>query len=298
MRKLLGFLLLAILIFPMSVQAQGTVRFDAVSVEIWPEYDRPDVLVIYRLSLAPDVELPTTLSIRVPAQAEINAVATGVAGGSLFTTQYTPQIEGEWKKITLTTSDSQVQIEFYDPLPKQESDRQFSFQWAGDYAAETFEVYFKLPIDATNFQSEPALTPLGTGTDNLAYYGLTVGGLDAGEIFSLSLDYQKSTARLSTSAQTVEPVEDLGSGMSGFQISEYLPWILGGLGVILIVAGIVYFVLSRKGNKPGSTGRKRHAPTRSEEAVSGATYCHQCGRRAQPGDQFCRACGTRLRREG
>jgi hypothetical protein len=159
-----------------------------------------------------------------------------------------------------------------------------------------FNVFFKLPIDATDFQSEPVMNPLGSGTDNLSYYGLNAGALDAGETFSISLGYQKTTDRLSTSGQSVEPVEDLGSGISGFRLSELLPWMIGILGLVLIAAGFIYFLSTRKGSKSGRAGRKRHAPSRTEEAAAGATYCHQCGRRAQPGDQFCRACGTRLRK--
>ena len=297
MRKLFGLILLVAFIFPFGVGAQGTVRFSSVEVEIWPEYDRPEVLVIYRLSLAGDVTLPVELSIRIPLEAEINAVATSNPAGTLMTAEYDAQAEGEWTRVTFSTSDPRAQIEYYAPLPKQEAGREYRFVWLGDYAVELFKIFFKLPIDATDFQSQPVMQFLNTGSDNLAYYGLDHGPLAVGEAYSLDLGYQKATDRLSTADMDVQPVEDLGSGIAGFPVQEYLPWVIGGLGLVLILVGVVYFASSRRGDRMSRITRKRHATARGEGASLEVTYCHQCGRRAQPGDQFCRACGVRLRRE-
>jgi len=45
--SLLMILLVSLLLTPITVRAQNTPAFDTVQVAIWPEYDRPDVLVIY-----------------------------------------------------------------------------------------------------------------------------------------------------------------------------------------------------------------------------------------------------------
>jgi len=47
------------------VSGQSTVVFDQVMIEIWPEYDRPDVLVIYRIQLADNVSLPVQVSLLI-----------------------------------------------------------------------------------------------------------------------------------------------------------------------------------------------------------------------------------------
>ena len=58
MRKLMLMLSLwIVLLVPVSVQAQGKLHFSLVSVDIWPEYDRPAVLMIYHITLAPDTSL-------------------------------------------------------------------------------------------------------------------------------------------------------------------------------------------------------------------------------------------------
>ena len=68
MRKFLVLLCLAILVLfpPLKAQAQEPVRFSEVEVSLWPEYDRPTVLVIYRITLSADTTLPVNLSVQIP----------------------------------------------------------------------------------------------------------------------------------------------------------------------------------------------------------------------------------------
>ncbi len=48
----------------------------SLAVELWPDYDRPAMLVLLTAELPPDVTLPATLTIPVPAEADIHAVAS------------------------------------------------------------------------------------------------------------------------------------------------------------------------------------------------------------------------------
>ena len=49
---------------PGSASAQEEINLDTLQVDLWPEYDKPEMLVIYRIQLSEDVQLPTTLSFR------------------------------------------------------------------------------------------------------------------------------------------------------------------------------------------------------------------------------------------
>jgi len=67
MRKLIMMLaLLVLLLVPVPVQAQDDIHLSSVSVDIWPEYDQPAVLVIYHIVLSSDVVLPATLTLHIP----------------------------------------------------------------------------------------------------------------------------------------------------------------------------------------------------------------------------------------
>jgi hypothetical protein len=76
-------------------------------------------------------------------------------------------------------------------------------------------------------------------------------------------------------------------------ISNYLPYFLGALGVVLIGGGAFYFWQTGRGRASRQSrhrGGMRLPLQRGEEV-----HCHACGTRAQAGDRFCRVCGTRLR---
>jgi hypothetical protein len=100
--------------------------------------------------------------------------------------------------------------------------------------------------------------------------------------------------------------------MGRLELPGFLPWVLGIvlLGIVLVVGlwfGMPYIVSgglyqSLFGRKTSAVDkrRRRRLPvnvTGGKTALEGA-YCHQCGRRASPGDRFCRSCGTRLRTGG
>ena len=57
-KKFIILLLIGFLFFVPGAQAQGTLRLAEFEVDLWPEYDRPDVLVIYKAKLPADVSLP------------------------------------------------------------------------------------------------------------------------------------------------------------------------------------------------------------------------------------------------
>jgi hypothetical protein len=117
--------------------------------------------------------------------------------------------------------------------------------------------------------------------------------LEAGEELPIRVTYTKSSDRLGVSDQPLETGEVDENTQGRVSLNNYLPYILGGLGVLLILAGGLYFWQSSKGK---SAPRRRHR-RREESSDGGEVYCHQCGKRAQSGDRFCRTCGTRLRKE-
>jgi len=144
-----------------------------------------------------------------------------------------------------------------------------------------------------------------TRTDGLVYYTAEVGALQAGEQFSVTIDYQKTTDELSASTLSVEPSAPITETTAGrMSIMQALPWALGALGLVLILGGgIWYWQSGQRSSFQGSKRRRRKASdsppvvTTREQADGEFIYCHQCGKRAGPNDRFCRACGARLRVE-
>jgi len=298
-RFLVLFLLLACLA-PGNVLAQGELRLPSVEVDLWPEYDRPTVLVIYRLTLPASASLPQELQLRIPSSAEINAVAVRQADGNLFTIPYDRQLAGDYMEISFQATLPDVQIEYYHPgLVKEGSSRHFEYTWPGDYAVESMEVQVQQPVDAADMRISPDLGNGVTAGDGLTYYTAQVGSLDAGQTFSITFDYIKPNDTLSSSNLQLEPSAPISDTPAGTSLTTILPWVLGFLGVVLIAGGGIWYWQS--GREPAQTKRRtrRKASAGPESAPPaqevGYIYCHQCGKRAAPGDRFCRTCGAQLR---
>jgi hypothetical protein len=303
LRRLFGLVCLAVLLLPTSVFAQDDVTLSELQVDLWPEFDRPSMLVMYNGTLSPSVSLPATLMFRIPAAAgDLHAVAVRQVDGSLYTADYARSVSGEWSLITFTATTLQFRFEYYDAgLTKDDAKRHVEYQWPGDYAVERLVVRVQQPSGATNMRISPNM---GGGQLNdeegLIYYGTEIGAVSQDDSFTIILDYENESDRLTSGNLQVEPSAPITSDTPGrIDLAKALPWALGALGLLLIAGGgWWYWQSGRQEEKPEKRQRRRATASMSQVAVQGdGVYCHQCGKRAEPGDRFCRACGTKLRIE-
>ena len=299
MRKWFPVFILGVLfVFPSLASAQAGIRIATLDVQLWPEYDQPSMLVIYDFTIAPETKLPTSLTFHIPAGANLIAVASNQSGSLVNVPYDGPVKDGQGQSFTLDiTSTNKYHFEYYEPLTRNGDARAFDYLWDGAYAVNVFSMRVQAPLDTVSWATKPALIRSVSG-DGLTYYGNTPLALKNGEQFTLNLKYQKSSDRLVTSSQGLQPSTPVDQNTPGrVSLTNYLPYILGGLGALLIVGGLVYYWRSgrRQVNKPR---RRQRADSNNAEAEGAEVYCPQCGTRAKPSDRFCRVCGARFRQDG
>lgn len=307
-RNLVTFLLVGLVCLALAnpvqagVSTQSEITLSTLEVDLWPEYDRPSVLVIYHITLPSSISLPVELKLRMPTEAgDPNAVAVKEADGSLYSLTFTRAVNGgAWSTVTFTATMPEIQVEYYDPrLVRKGNARSFEYTWPGDYSIEALTIQVQQPLGAEAMRTTPSLGTGVTGEDGLVYYTTQAGSLAAGQTFDFTLDYEKTTDALTAEGLQVEPSTPVSSITSSQRtLMLILPWILGGLGVILIVGGIWWYLRSGIGKdaEPTPRRRRRFVISQEDDAIpEGHIYCHHCGNRATPNDRFCRACGTRMR---
>lgn len=298
-KRILSLLLLFILTFPGSVYAQEGLTLSSLEIDLWPEYDRPNMLVIYHATLPPEISLPVEVTFRIPADAgNPNAVAMRQLDGSLISTPFDRQVNGEWGLITFTATSPKIQLEYYDPsLEKEAEQRHYEYTWPGDYAVQNLTIQAQLPIGAEDVRFSPSINSNFTGQDGMVYYATEVGTLSAGETYTIAMEYAKSNDLLSGDQFEVQPSANLEvSGQTDWL--SYLPWVLGLLGITLITAGGFWYWRQSKNEEAGPQQRRRRRAVPSEIGTPNTgedVYCHNCGKRASSNDKFCRSCGTRLK---
>jgi hypothetical protein len=291
------------LIMPASAIAQDQVHLSSLHVDLWPEYDRHSLLVIYRGVLAADTTFPVDLVFRIPSGAgEPHAVAAKQIDGVPYNVTYEREIRGAWALISFTTTAPEVQLEYYDiTLLKEGEQRSYNYTWPGDYAVDTMVIQVQAPFNTTNMQISPSLGNGVVGNDGLTYYSAEVGALASGQTFEIDVQYSKTDDKLSAEVLQVAPSSPIPESTTAVNLLEIWPWLLAVLGAVLIIGGVWWYWRGSSGEQKPKRQRRGNRASKREPAVipmDADVYCHQCGKRASPGDRFCRSCGTRLRIDG
>ena len=172
-RSLFFFLFLAPLLVSAAL-AQPPAPLEALSIALWPEYDRPEVLVIYRGRVADDVPLPATLSFTLPADVEaLNAVAyLDEAQERLLNVEDYEFTEGTGSKVlSFATPSRQFQFEYYgDGMLSRDGDtRELFFSFTPDTEVASLSLELQQPTATGDFNSDPPPSTTQPRQDGLTY---------------------------------------------------------------------------------------------------------------------------------
>ena len=298
--------LVFVLLGASAVVPQSAIVLSSLGVDVWPDYDRPGVLVIYRATIAPEITLPTRLVFRIPAGAGMpSAVAERPADGQLMTLPYVRTVDGETALIDLTATQPLVQLEYYDPaITRDGVRRSFTFTWFGDFEVRDFDVSLQQPHLAENFSTIPEAPSSATSLDGLVYHTLSRAGVARGELVEIQASYEKASDQLSVA--TLAPVTPPPAAA----VLTPTPVTLGtetsdsGTGRVVLVAlfvtaAAVVVGLIFRGRRQAEVAPHPSPPSGAvglrTSPEAGTRFCQQCGGRVDVGDEFCRRCGTRLK---
>lgn len=298
MRKLVILLTFLALFFPSAALAQETmtVKIGTLNVMLWAEHDQPSMLVIYNFTLTDDTQVPTSMDIRFPKDANITAVAYQTTEGLLLANyQPLPAPDANSQAIRLfVTERTAYHIEYYQPLQRDGEQRSFTYQWTGDFSVNELDVEVQVPDDSTGAKTDPAI-PLMQSQPSIMSGGARMSALSQGQTYQLQLEYSRSSdAPVATPGSTqVQPIVPVDENTDGRSTLDRLPLFLGGFGVALILAALFYFFRSGQASQVRTSKPRRRSQGPQEPSMP--SYCPECGTRANAGDRFCRACGSKFR---
>ena len=168
------------------------------------------------------------------------------------------------------------------------------------------------PVNASNFVTTPK-TESSVGADGLTYFKQTRSNVGANESITLDMTYTKNDSTLTASTvkpPAAEPISIATPAAASSNTQTLIVTILAALAVVVVFGGVIWVVRNREESGRHSKLRRLReaapaqregasaAPQRSSSRKSAAavTFCHQCGEPAAPEDNFCRTCGTKIRR--
>ncbi len=301
----------------------GTVSIEQLTIDLWPDFDQPSVLVLLTGKLPASTPLPAAVTVSVPAAATLNAVARVTADGTMIDdVQYT--LDTAAQTLSITLPDLSFRVEYYEPYERNELERQFTFAWQTPTPVQQLLVSVQQPAAATAMTVSPSPVSVTPGNNGLQYHNMPATSLPANQLYTLDVNYTMSSSALTTSlveapVPTGIPSELLPDAGSSSSSSNSTLLLVGAAGMgMLVVGSVVWLVLNRDALRAAPQTPRRSAMRQSRRQTSpttrrssppsppaesatppsggGALFCHNCGQPSQAEDRFCRYCGTELKR--
>jgi hypothetical protein len=179
----------------------------SLAIQLWAEYDKPNVLVIY------DIVLPTfplQLTLRIPAETgSVLAIGEGEVNGNFLVEVNVSKTEtvGNWTFVTFEATKPNIHFEYYDAgLEKQKGRRLYTYLWTGDYAVESIQFTVLQPKGATEMVFSPLLGTTQQYSNGLTYFVAKTNAKPKNTILSLTMTYFKETDELTVTSMPVQPL--------------------------------------------------------------------------------------------
>lgn len=190
LRKLIFLLLMVMVLVPVIGAAQNQPQITNFEIALWPDYDRPEALVIYQVRLAQDTLTPAIVSLPIPADVgQPHAVAAWYPDGSLDdSVTWTTTRQGDWTLVEVVTETNGVWLEFYDDLTMEGGRRSYAYSWPGGIEVDSLNFEVLHPVGASDIQVSPE-GEVSKGVDGLDYSRLDLGARGAEQDFSIEISY-------------------------------------------------------------------------------------------------------------
>jgi hypothetical protein len=285
---------------PAIAQEPGKVIGEA-TLQLWPEYDDPGLLVIYSGEFTGTLQFPQEVAFPMPKGARGIQATSRETDGRLMTQQW-QILDG---KLVYTLPGPGFHIEYYLDQQPAGDQREMGYTFETPYVVDSLNISAQHPVGATEFLLTPAEDGSIVGEDGLTYSLLNKAGLEPGDKIDLAIRYRKSGKGLSripgTSAE-ITPVPQPSASQeaaTGSDFASWLPYLLIGIGLAALAGAILYWIL--RARVPTTAEPVKNAPrsnkpapplATADESGEERTFCTKCGQQFGADDRFCAKCGA------
>jgi len=279
----------AVAFSPSGARGQAeTTELEEMKIDLWPEYDRPSTLVMYRFRLKPGADLSVPVAIPIPPNVgEPHAVAWRDDKGALFIARFTRREEEERAMVIAQLGSREGQLEFYADIDVADRERLFRFAWPGGIDVGSLSFQIQRPSGATDLRVTPKPSRQWEGEDGLSYALVELGPQPESSTPTIEVRYEKDTAGLSAPPAKSAPPPTAPAATSTESRKTTPSWLVAAGGA---AGGILVFALLSALSKARASAPKARASGGSPTSI----FCHECGTEGRKADSFCMNCGARL----
>jgi len=278
-------------------------RLAQLKISVWPEYDKPSVLVLLDGTLADKTGLPRQVALLIPAGATLLVTTWENADGSFAPEQpnNSTDLGDGYARVTFTISQPKYRVEYYHDLLRGAPDKTMDFVFKLLAPADQVTLDIQQPLKATNFSVTPPTQSARTDADGFKYFTNQYSNVAAGQTIAAQVKYTKTDPNPSaqnlpqpTPRPTAAPAPAPASSTNNL-------FLLVGLVALGLVAVLGFFIWQQRARPAravvGAASHERRRDRRhgGASAPTISAFCTQCGKPMGPDDNFCPKCGTKRR---
>jgi hypothetical protein len=270
-------------------------RISSLQISVWPEYDEPRVLVIYRGDLWAEVTPPVQIGFLISKGASINGAGRVGQDGSLLLEPYVVSPKGEADEVIINLSQRAFFLEYYyAPFGEGVGERNFNHSLALDYPIDQLTISVQEPLRSSDFNLTPQPTDVLSGQGGFRYHNYAHKGVRPGSKFDIKVSYKKSDDKPSVAKEILAPSQPAPTERLPAQVVAGIVMVSLSGGALIAIALYLFVGKRRTGaSRARRTELKEIKPKGKETLIN---YCFSCGNKVEKGDKFCSRCGTDLRR--
>jgi len=163
-----------------------------MKVSVWPEYDEPQLLVVYEGRFKDPSRFPSKARFLVPKGAEISDACSPSPQGWHFCQLFDVENQGNVDEVSLRLPYNNFFLSFYyNPLKGGEV-RDFVYSILSNYPVDLLEVNIQEPLRSTGFRVDP--NPMRVSSENgfkFFHYGLSIPQKDKDRAVKFKISYAK-----------------------------------------------------------------------------------------------------------
>ena len=276
--------------FGPSVRAEPAgPALESLKVSVWPEYDQPSVLVMYRGRLAADVKLPATVRLFIPKNARLSSTSSINSSGEFEYDRAwkTHQVKSttETDELSYEVDSQDFQFELYVNPVKGGGRRRVAFDFLPSVNIGEMMVEVQKPARALNFKLEPTSNQASVDENGLENHLYQFKDLKPKEKLKFLISYEKPDSRPS-----VTPGDTPGAARP----RTLALVIVAAFAALLIVLWRVR-VATMSAPQVRPVGAKKNNKNIKNNATR-AKYCPACGETVGKKTSFCAHCGEKLKK--
>jgi hypothetical protein len=278
-----------------KAQTQGSIQFDSVAVNLFPEFNQPSIYVTFDIELTETLLLPRTLTFQIPANIDDFVVLYLGDEGFFESPEVMISQDRLWKYVNFSTPSPTIRVEYTDPnLVFWDNYRSYTFRWTSLYPAFYFSLRIHQPEGISQFEVDKDILETEEEISGIKTSTIRQSPFPSGKLFELSFSYAK-TGEIVYPGYNVEAGDEISEKTPGKVPSplNLVFWLFSIALFIIIIIGLYFFWFKKRTAKSRGLMVQGVGIMNPEKM---AVFCHECGMRSRPGDSYCSNCGTILRK--